>query len=405
MKFGCFHSIDARQNVGVPINWVDAIAFCRGNEREMNGNSFSACIGAGKQRVLSYENPAFDCPLGLVVVDCNVGVFEKSCQRSPVFECVVDRLHQLMGGVEFILCTDDDLSKLLNDWLRISAPYRQSESRRFVLNVPFDLVELAIHIKNGAANILLGELGFKVFAPRVSVAAGFGSAPVLVQRIESAGSVGLNNACKIPKERLVFLKREVRREVEHVQRVRRVSDVCRDFSFANVVLVAAVLNLDGRVVGLDDGRREQFLLHQVVQKRQCICGHLHPVALGGARDGDVVTGEDFFLPIVGKSVVELAHDYFAQKSRAGVATRNRCARFFSSGDVLLAARAGACFLQVIEHLQAGADHFELVGEKVAYEDCFDRAVRTDVCIRFDQMRKRLVRKIFSILENVLDASE
>jgi len=310
-----------------------------------------------------------------------------------------------MSRIELSLCANDDFSEKLDERLRLSAAHCQSESRRLILYVPLNLIELSVHIENGAANILLGELGFKILTPRVSVAAGFYSPPILVQRIETAGSIRLNDACEICEECLVFLEGKVRREIKHVHRVSRVADVCCDFSFANVVLAASVLNLDGRVVGFDDCGVEQDLLHQVVQKGQGIGGCLHPIALSRARNIDFMTSEDLFLTVVRQTVVKFADDYFAKKSRAGVATGNWSTRFFSGNDVLFAARAGTCFLQMIEHLQAGADHFELVGEKVAYEDCFDGAVRTDVCIRFDQMRNRLVRKIFGILENVLDASK
>lgn len=320
-----------------------------------------------------------------------------------MFESVVDCFHQLMGRIKLVLCADDDLSKLIDERLRLSAPHCQSKSGRLILYVPLDLVELSVHIKNGAANNLLGEFSFKIFAARVSVAAGFYSTSVLVQRIEAAGSIGLNDASEIAKECQIFLKGKVWREIEHVYWVRRVADVCRDFSFANIVLVAAVLNLDGRVVGFDDCGVQQFLLHQVIQQRQCVGGYLHPVALSRAWNINVVASEDFLLPIVGKSIVEFADDDFAKKSRAGVAARNGCARFFSRSYVLLTARTGTGFLQVVEDLEAGADHFELMGEKVADEDSFDGAVGTDGCISSDEVLDRLVREIFSILENVFDA--
>ena len=68
MKFAGFHFIDAREHIGIPVDRVDAIALARGNERQVNSYGSGTIIGAGKETVFSYENPAFDRPLGRVLL-------------------------------------------------------------------------------------------------------------------------------------------------------------------------------------------------------------------------------------------------------------------------------------------------------------------------------------------------
>ncbi len=402
MKFGCFQSIDARQNIGIPINGIEPVAFCCGNEGEMNSNSFGPSIRAGKQAVFSHKNPTLNSPLGLVVVDCNIGIFEKSCQGSPVVERVANRLRQVVRRIEFVFSVDDDFSKKLYERFRFSAPDCQSERRRFVLYVPLDTVKISVYIKDRVSNIFFGELGFKVFATGMSAATGFDSLSIFIQRVESAGSICLNDAFEVLEEGDVFVKREVWREVEHVYRMLGVADVCGHFPFANIILVAAVLNFDGRVIGFDDAGLEQLKFLEIVEQGKSVCSGLHPVTLSGARNCDLVTGEHFPLTIIRKPVVKFADDYFTQQSRTGVTARNRRTGLFCCNDVLLAARAGSSFLEVIENLQAGAYYFELVGEKVTYEICVYRAIRTDYVFWIYRMLNGLMAEILSIFQNVFN---
>ena len=403
MKVACFQSIDARQNIGIPINGIEPVTFCCGNEGEMNSNSFRPSVRAGKQAIFSHKHPTLNSPLSLVVVDCNIGIFEKSCQGSPVVKRVANRLHQVVSGIEFTFCLDDDFSKKLYERFRFSAPDCQSERSRLVLDFSLNMVEIPVDIENTTANIFLGELGFKVSATRVSIATGFDSAPVFIQCVESTGSICLNDAFEVLEEGEVFVKREVWREVEHVYWMLRVADVCGHFSFANIVLVAAVLNFDGRVVSLDDAGLEQLEFLEVVEQGKSVSGSLHPVALSGARNYDIVTGESFLLSIIRKPVVEFANDYFTEQPRTSVTARNRRAGLFCCNDVLLAARAGFGFLEMIENLQAGAHYFELMGKEIAYENCVYRAIRTDCVFWIYRMRNRLVTEILSIFQNVLNA--
>lgn len=84
MQFSSLQSVDASEDIGVPVDRVDTISLCRGDEGEMNSDSLSSCVGAGEQTVLSHEDPGFYRPLGLVVIDSNFGIFEKTGQGNPV---------------------------------------------------------------------------------------------------------------------------------------------------------------------------------------------------------------------------------------------------------------------------------------------------------------------------------
>lgn len=401
LQFICFQPVNASKNVSVPIDGIDAVALGSGDEGQMNSNSSGTFIGACEQRIFSYENPAFDGTLTFIIVYSNIGVFEKSSQRPPVVECVIDRFHQLVSGVELLFCADNDISKALYERFRFSAPHCQSERCGFVLYVPLDCVESPVHVENGVANICLSEFRLEIFTPGVSMAACFDSLAVLEQCVKSAGCICLDDAFEIFEKFEVLVEGQIGRIVKH-RDIAMCADVGRNFALANVVLVLAVLDLDGGVIGFDDIRREQLSFHQVIQKAESVGSSLHPVALSGARNSDVMTGEDFLLAIVGKTVVEFADNYFSQKARTGVAARDGGAGLFGGGDVLLAARASAGLLQMIENLQAGAYHFELVGKQVANGHSFDGTVWAEHVFRFDRMLHGFVRQIFGIFEDMFD---
>ncbi len=101
-------------------------------------------------------------------------------------------------------------------------------------------------------------------------ATSFDSLSVSIQGIKSASGVCLNDATEVFEKGEVFVKRQVWREVEHVYRMIGIADVCGDFSFANIVLVAAVLNLDGRVVSFDDAGLEQLNFLKVVEQGKSV---------------------------------------------------------------------------------------------------------------------------------------
>lgn len=404
LKFGCFHSIDASQDIGIPVNGVDTVAFSGCNERQVNGNGLCTRIGACEQRIFSHEHPGFYGSFTFIVVDCDVRFFEKSGESDPVIESVVNGLHQFMCRIELGFCSDDDFSKKVYERFRFSAPHRQSESGRLVLDVPLYSVEITVYIENRFANIMFGEFSIKVFAPGVSAAACFDSLSVFKQCIESTGSICLDDALEVLEKGQVVVEGQIRRRVEHVDWMFRVADICTNFSFANVVLVFAVLNLNGRIVGLDDGGCEQVLLHQIVQNRKSVGGCLHPVGLSRAWKIDVVASEDLCLAIVGKAVVEFAYDYFAQKAWTCVTAGNRRTGFFGSNDVLLALGACASFLVVFEYLEAGADHLKLLSAKIPDEDSFHNAIGAERVFWFYQMRHWFVGQILAIFNDMFDAS-
>ena len=402
MQFVCFHTVDASKNVGIPIDWIDAITLGCSDEGEMNGNGFCAVVGASKQTIFPHENPAFNCPLGLVVVDRDVRVFEKSGQCSPMLQSVIDCLGQFVSRSEVVFSSIDYFSQTLHERLGFFSSHRQTVVSVSVFNLTLDAVKFSVYLKNSIANIGFGKLSFEIFAARVSRATGFNSLSILKQSIESAGSVSLNDAFKVFEKLQVFIKRQIRREIEHCD-FRLHANVRSNFAFADIVFVFAVLNFDGGIVSLDDSGSEQMFFLKVVQNRKSVCSRLHPVALSRAWDSDVMASEDLFLTVVGKSVVELADDYFREQTRTGVAAGNWRARFFRSYDVLLAARTGACFLQVLDYLQPGAHHFKLVSEGVANVNSFGRAAGTERVFRLDRMMYRIVRNIFGIFENMFDA--
>lgn len=403
MQFVRFQSVDACQDVGIPVDWIDAVAFGSRDERQMNCDCFGTVVGAGKEAIFSYQNPALYGPFGLIVVYRNIWIFKKSGQSFPVLERVIDCLHQFVSGSELFLGASDDTSKALHERFRFSAPHCQSELRRFVLNFSLDIVEIPVDIENDGTNFCLGELRFKILAPRVGAAASFNSLTILKQCIESAGGISLNDSFEVFEEFEVLIERQVRRKVEHGYLALDAYIRC-NFPFADVVFVLAVLDLDGRVIGFDDARCEQLFLHQVVEKRKRVCGRLHPVALGGTRYFDVMAGEDFFLAIVRETVVELADDCFSNQARTGVAARDGGAWLFGSNDVLLAARAGTCFLKMFNNLQAGAYHFKLVSDDIADVFGFDGAMWAKHVFRFYRMLYRLMRNILCVVENVLDTN-
>ncbi len=403
MKFAGFQCIDPGKNIGVPVDWIDTVPLGGSDEREVHGNGLCTFVGARKKTIFPHKNPGFNSPLCLIVVDCDVRILEKSCQCSPMLESIVNCFHQLVSGIEVSFCTDDDTSETFYKRFRFFSAHCQPERCWLIPDIPFDFVEVSVDIQDQVANHLLGKFGFKIFSPRMSIATGFDSLPVFEQCVESTGSVCLNDAAEIFEEREIFVERKVGRIVEHVHRMPRIANVGSYFPFADIVFVLPILDFNRGVVSLYDAGREEILLQQFIQERKRVGGSLHPVTLSRAGNRNVVTGKDFFLTIVGKTVVELADDYFPEKSRTGIATRNRCAGFFCRNDVLLAARAGTSFLQVIEDLQAGTHHFELMGKQVADENRFDGTIGADSIFWFYRMRNWFVRKIFGIVQNVLDA--
>ena len=403
MKFAGFHFIDAREHIGIPVDRVDGIALACGDERQMNSYGSGALVGAGEKTVLSHEDPAFDRPLGPVIVYADLWIFQKPGERNPVLQRVVDSLHELVRWREPRLGSQYGLSQSLYQRLGLSSPDCQTHRWGLVLDLALDFVKLAVCVEHGVAKVGLAEFCFKVFAPGVGVAAGFYFTAVSEQRIESAGGIRLDDAFEVFEEFEVSAEGEVFAEVEDGASVIVVSDVCGDFALTNVVFEFAVLNFNRGVVGLDDSGLEEILLLKLVQKGERKSGGLHPITLSGAWNGHIASSESFLLAVVGQSIFDLADDDLAQEAGSGVATGNGLAGLFACDDVGLALRAGAGLLQVVDDFQAGAEHLELVSEGVADKDCSDSAIRADGILGLNGVMKRLVRNIGTIFENVLDA--
>lgn len=404
LEFVGFQSIDARQNVGVPIDGIDAVAFSCSNEGEMNGNCLRSLVRAGEQAILSDKHPGFDRPFRLVIVYCNIRIFEKSCEREPVFQSIGDRLHQVVGRIEFVFCPHYDFSEALHEGLRFSAPDGQSEGRWFIFYVTFNFVQVSVYTESGIADIIFSEPCFEVFAPGVSAATSLDSLLVLKQCIETAGGVSLDYASEIFEEFEVSVEGQIRGVVEHGDFALGIADVGGNFAFANIVFVRSVLDLNGRVVGFDDGGLEQLFLLEVIQQREGGGSRLHPVTLSGARNDHISACKDLLLAIVGKSIIEFADDYLRQEAWTCIAARNRRAGFFCRDDVLFALGASTSFLAVFEDFQTGTHHLELMCEQVADEYRFDKAIRADRIFRFDRMWNRFVRQILGVIEDVLNAA-
>ncbi|MDQ5937203.1 MAG: hypothetical protein QG574_4562 [Cyanobacteriota bacterium erpe_2018_sw_21hr_WHONDRS-SW48-000092_B_bin.40] len=403
MQFICLQPIDSRKDVGIPVHRVDAIAFGRSDEGKMDRYGLAAFIGASKEAVLSDENPAFDRSLCFVIVNGNVGILEEPGKGSPVFESVANGFHQVMRWVEAAFRLDDDFAQELYQGFRFSAAHGQSKSGWFVFDLPFDLVQFPVNIENDRSNVVFGKARFEVSSPGVSAAASFGSLLVIEQSVESTGCICLDNSAKVLKELKIFAKGQIGRVVEESNFAAIVADVGSDFPFAHVPFMAPVLNLDGGVICFDDARFEQFFLEHGIQQGKGIGGILHPIALRGARDSDVLASENLLLAVIGQAVIELADNDLGEQAWSCVAPGDRRAGLFSGDNVLFALWTGASFLHVVEDFQARAHHFKLVGEQMSDMLCLDRACRTNRIFRFDLMWNRFMLQACCVIEDMLDA--
>lgn len=395
--------VDARQNVCVPINRIDTISFARCDEGEVNGNSFGALVGAGKQTIFSDENPAFDCPLGFVIVDGDIWIFEKSGQSEPVIQRVVNCFHQFVSRIECFFSFKNNRAEGLYEGFRFFASHRQPVFRLLVSDVALNFVQLSVDVENSIADIFFRKLSFEVFASRVSVASSLDSFRVGKQSVKTSCGISLNDARKTFEEFEILTEREIRRIVKDSYSVFCITDVGCDFAFSNLVLVFAILNFYGRVVGFDDVRIQKFFDLQLVQKEKCVGGCLHPLALGRARNYDVLAREDLLLAMIWKSVIEFTDNDFAQQSRAGVAAGNGRHWLFCSDNIQFAFGTSPSLLAVLEDLQACANHLKLMSEQVADEICFDIAMRAKQIFWTDLVWNGFVRDVLSIFDDMLNS--
>ena len=370
----------------------------------MDGNSLAAFIGTREQAVLSNKNPAFDRSLGCVVVDGNVGILEEPGKGSPVFESILNGPHQVMGWMEAAFRLDDDFAQKLYEVFRFSATHGQSKGSWFVFDLPFDLVQLSVNIKNSGSNSVFGKPRFEVSSSGVSATASFGSLSVREQGIEPASCISLHNSAKVLKELKIFAKGEIWRVVEESNLVLIVADVGRDLALAHVLFMAPVLNLDGGVICFDDAGFEQFILEHGIQQGKGVGCVLHPVALSGAGNSDVLAAKNLLLAVIGQAVVELADNDLGEQAGAGVASGDWRTRLFSCDDVLFAFGARASLLHMIDDFQAGAHHFKLVGEQMPDALGLDRAGRTNRIFRFNSMWNRFALQACCVIQDMLYAS-
>lgn len=118
MKFVGLQTVDAREDICIPIDRVDAVALGGSDKGEMDGGGFRAFVGAGEEAVFPHQHPAFDCALTFVIVNGNVGIFKKPGEREPVIQCVVDRFHEFMARIEFGLRARNYGAQLFDERLR-----------------------------------------------------------------------------------------------------------------------------------------------------------------------------------------------------------------------------------------------------------------------------------------------
>ena len=86
MQLGCLQRVYSRENIGIPVDWVDTIALAGGNEREVNGDSLSAHVRTCEQRVLAHQNPGFDGSFAFIVINGDVRIFQKSSESNPMVQ-------------------------------------------------------------------------------------------------------------------------------------------------------------------------------------------------------------------------------------------------------------------------------------------------------------------------------
>lgn len=400
MKFVSLEIVNATQNIGIPVDRVDAVAFSSSNERQMDGSCGGTCVGACKQRILSDQHPALDRPFTFIVVDGNVWIFKKSSECEPVPHGVVDGFHQFMRGVKSGFCCSDGFPKLFYQGFRLLAPDCESVQGTLVFYVPLYLIQLSVNIEHASSKFFISKLCLEILSSRMGTTAGLRSGAIAEQCIKATGCISLNDAMEFSKELAVSFEGQIRRIVKHRNFVIGIADVSGDFAFSDVVLVLAVLDFYRGIISLDDVGFEKLLFQLLVQQRESVGSVLHPVALGGARNDNIVTQENFLLTVIWQAVVEFANDYLCKEARTDVAAGNRRARLFGRQYVLLAFWAGSRFLTVVENFEGRADHLELMGDQVTDKFCFYMAGWADALFGWNSMNNRLMRQVLSVIKDI-----
>ncbi len=403
MQFTGFHRVDLRQDIGIPVHRIDAVAFGRSDEGKVDGRGLGTFVRAAEKAVLTDQNPCLDGPFRFVVINGDVRILEEFRKGDPMIQSVIDSLHQVVSRMKSILCLLNNLPQPFDQGLRPSAPDGQSILRGLVLYLPFNGIQVPVDIENCVANVGFRELGLKVTPPGMRTASRLDSPSVFEQRIVPSGGISLHNAAIVFEELKISVEREVRRIVKDCDFVIGVTYVGRYLAFLDVVLVRAILHFNGRIVCLDYVRSQDLLDQPIVEQAQSVCGGLHPIALGRARDLDLLAGKYFALTIVGKSVIMFADNYLTKEPRTGITAGNWRTRFLRGDDVLLTFGARSCFLNVFQHLQTCTDHLQLVCDLVANELGLSVAVWANGIFRSYVVRHWLFWQVLRIIEDVFNS--
>ena len=399
MKFVSLKIVNATQNIGIPVDRIDAVAFSSSNERQVDGNCGSSCVGACKQRVLPDQHPALDRPFTFIVVDGDIWIFEKSSECEPVPHRVIDSFHEFMRGVKSGFCCIDDFPEPFYQRFRLLAPDRESVQGTLVFYLPLYLIQLSVNIEDASSKFLVSKLCFEILSSRMSTTAGFRSGAITEQCIKAIGGISLNDAVKFSKELAVSFEGQIWRIIKHRNFVIGIADVSGDFAFSDVVLVLAVLDFYRGVISLDDVGFEKLFFQLLVQQGECASSVLHPVALGRARNDNIVTQENFLLTVIWQAIIELANDYLCQEARTDVAAGNRRARLFGRQYVLLAFWAGSRFLAVVENFEGRTYHLQLMGDQVTNEFCLHLARWAYALFGWNFMYNRFMGQVFSVVKD------
>ena len=90
------HGIDAAKYVGQIGNWVDSDSFCGSHKGKMNCRGFASLVRPDEKGVLPHQYEVFDGSFACIVIQIDVGVFQKSGERQPVLErivcCIANRI-------------------------------------------------------------------------------------------------------------------------------------------------------------------------------------------------------------------------------------------------------------------------------------------------------------------------
>ena len=281
---GQSHVVDSTDNVSEIVDGINFQPFAGRDQGKQIRYGFTAAGGAGEQKILSTQHECFDCSFRAIVIDSNIRIFEKSGKSDPVLESKAYCLHQVMGRMKGRLGVDDGFAERFYERFGFFSANGQSEGSGLAQNFAFDLVQLSVDIENGVTNVRFNKLGLEISAPGMSTASGFDSLSIFKQGIEASCRISLNDAAKVFEKLQISVKRQIWRIVKDGRFLFGVTDVSGHFTFSNVVFVFAVLNFNGRIIGLDDAGLEQFSFIEGMQKGESTGSGLHPVTLSRARD-------------------------------------------------------------------------------------------------------------------------